>query len=492
MIARLRWRRSRKHRRPRREPSRWLAIPSSARFLLLAAFAAACAWTQNTYALSGTVVTPERVIEDGIVVIDGGKIRSVGPRTTLDAGVTEIQTGGVIFPGLIDVHDHLVWNVFPRWHPGKLVGDRYEWQAMSNYVQDLSGPEGKLVANGLGCEMERYAEIKAMLNGATSVVGSFNPIPSAPHRNDCDKGLARNLDFASGLYGSAINEEPLRYEIFPFEIPWKDAQTIRDGLASGTIRSLLVHVAEGKDASAHREFRMLKARGFLRAHVSVIHGVALNAADFDEMRANGVGFVWSPRSNFELYGKTADMRGVKKAGLTIALAPDWSPSGSSGVLAELRYAYEWNRRQTPPVFDDAEMVKMATANAATLAGAAAKIGTLEPGAAADLIVMPRGRTPLLALLDSRPGAIRLVVVGGRPLMGEPGLMSKLLPQAKFEAVTVCGERKALNIADDTGGEAWVDIESRLRTALTPLHITLAGLAECGSSGAGAGSRRPPN
>jgi cytosine/adenosine deaminase-related metal-dependent hydrolase len=75
---------------------------------------------------------------------------------------------------------------------------------------------------------------------------------------------------------------------------------------------------------------------------SIIHGVALRKPDFEKMAAAGVGLIWSPRSNIELYGETADVATAKAVKvkedqrITIALAPDWSPSGSDGVLQELK------------------------------------------------------------------------------------------------------------------------------------------------------------
>src|SRR5579864_4133467 len=162
---------------------------------------------QDTYALSGTLVTPHGVIEDGVIVISDGTIRNIGANVPIPAGTSVIKTDGVILPGLIDLHNHLIWNVFPRWRIPSPVGNRYDWQAMPEYAARLSGPEATMVKDGLGCAMERYAEIKAMVGGATSVVGSFSPTDNDPHRNDCDKGLARNLDFASGLYSQNVNQE---------------------------------------------------------------------------------------------------------------------------------------------------------------------------------------------------------------------------------------------------------------------------------------------
>jgi 5-methylthioadenosine/S-adenosylhomocysteine deaminase len=443
-------------------------------------FSATLLYCQNeSYAVSGTLVTPRGIVNDGIILISHGAIEGIGAKIPLPKGTPVIETGGVIFPGLIDLHNHLVWNVFPRWGPPSPVGNRYDWQAMPDYIAKLSGPEGNLIDRGLGCDMERYAEIKAMLGGATSVVGSFSPTDADPHRNDCDRGLARNLDFFSGLYSQEMNAEPVDYEVFPFEIPSSKAQSIRDSLSSGKLKALLIHVSEGQDASAAREYRMLKASGFLRPGVSIIHGVALQKAQFSEMAANGVGLIWSPHSNFELYGKTVDIASAKGAGVTIAIAPDWSPSGSNGMVEELQYASQWNSQQAQRIFDPPDLVQMATANAAKLVGASDKIGSLTAGMAADIVVFPpKGDSPWTALLNADPGTIRLVLVGGKAKLGDLDLMKKLMPNQKFETVTVCQHDKSLNLEGDTGGESWKEIETNLTRELQNVNSSLSDLANC--------------
>jgi 5-methylthioadenosine/S-adenosylhomocysteine deaminase len=377
------------------------------------------------------------------------------------------------------LHNHLVWNVFPRWGPPSPVGNRYDWQALPDYTAKLSGPEGTLIDRGLGCDMERYAEIKAMLGGATSVVGSFSPTDADPHRNDCDRGLARNLDFFSGLYSSEMNAEPVDYEVFPFEIASPKAQTIRDSLSSGKLKALLIHVSEGQDASAAREFRMLKASGFLRPGVSIIHGVALQKTQFQEMATNGVGLIWSPHSNIALYGKTVEIGSAKGVGVTIAIARDWSPSGSNGMVEELQYASQWNSSQPQKIFDAADFVQVATVNAAKLAGASDKIGSLAAGMAADIVVFPKkGDSPWTAILDADPGSIRLVVVAGKPLLGDPELMKKLLPGRKFETIMVCQHDKSLSLEGETGGESWSEIQMNLTRELQNVNSSLSELVKC--------------
>ena len=64
-----------------------------------------------------------------------GKARSsaVGAKVKLPANATAIDTHGIIAPGLIDLHNHLTYNVFPRWHPTEEFGNRYDWQQKPIY-----------------------------------------------------------------------------------------------------------------------------------------------------------------------------------------------------------------------------------------------------------------------------------------------------------------------------------------------------------------------
>ena len=153
---------------------------------------------------------------------------------------------------------------------------------------------------GLVQGSDRFGEIKAIVGGATSVVGSLTPTPKTDD-NACIEGLARNLDNYSGFDGAVLNHETLRYEVFPFEMKLGDAVQVRADLDSGKLRAFVIHVAEGKptDAASAREFKMLAKRddGFLRHGVSIIHGVALGKADFVQMASADMGLIWSPRSN---------------------------------------------------------------------------------------------------------------------------------------------------------------------------------------------------
>jgi cytosine/adenosine deaminase-related metal-dependent hydrolase len=420
-------------------------------------------------ALTGTVVTPDTVIDQGTVLMQDGRVVAVGREVKLPPGTRAIATDGIIAPGLIDLHNHLTWNVFPRWKPNQEFGNRYDWQQKPVYNVTMTVPHKQMVDAGLECAMERYAEVKAITEGETSVTGSMH--------GDCVRGLARKLDGDTELSGS---HGRVIYNVFPFQMTESELADAKQALTASPRGALLIHVAEGAphDASAAREFSMLKARGLLMPGVSVIHGVALTPENFAEMARAGVGFVWSPRSNIELYGDTANVSAAHAVGVTIALAPDWSPTGSDGLLGELNYAAEWDQTQTPPPFNDHELFLMATENAAKLAGLQDALGSIAAGHAADLIVVKRSQSPgkdaYWSLTHSLPDDLRLVVIGGEARYGDRGLVEQMTHQS-MEPLEVCHAAKVLMLP----GRPFSETEAALDTALRHYGRELAPLAECG-------------
>ena len=65
---------------------------------------------ETNYALiSSQVITPLQVIRDGVVLVEGGKISSVGRQSNIPIpeGYRKIDLGNLIIaPGFIDIHNH--------------------------------------------------------------------------------------------------------------------------------------------------------------------------------------------------------------------------------------------------------------------------------------------------------------------------------------------------------------------------------------------------
>jgi 5-methylthioadenosine/S-adenosylhomocysteine deaminase len=113
------------------------------------------------WAVVGTIVGPNGIISDGAVSISDKMITAVGPSSSLPGGSKSVKVPGIILPGFIDLHNHLTWNVLPRWVPGRKFNNRYEWQDTAEYDRVLVAPHGA-VLGAAACETEIYAEIKAI------------------------------------------------------------------------------------------------------------------------------------------------------------------------------------------------------------------------------------------------------------------------------------------------------------------------------------------
>ena len=99
-------------------------------------------------ALAGRVATMDdtfTVNADAVVYIDRGAIVAVQDRARPPPPgfdkVVPVNTGGTIFPGLIELHNHLAYNALPLWSPvPKLFQHRGQWPEHPDYRKLISGP----------------------------------------------------------------------------------------------------------------------------------------------------------------------------------------------------------------------------------------------------------------------------------------------------------------------------------------------------------------
>jgi cytosine/adenosine deaminase-related metal-dependent hydrolase len=472
--------------------------------------------------IDGTIVTmngTRDVIRHGHVLIRGGQIEAIwqGPDAPPDLDLTgavrvDAGPGAAIYPGLINLHDHPLFDALPVWVPptshvqaalGRPTGlepyaNRYQW----NIVGSTSPPEyRRLVANAQGilndplalnlsAESVKYAEVKMLLGGTTATQG-------APPSVAYDTLLARNVDnanFGRDRIDNRVNAIA--------SLTGGALASVVNRMRTGQLDAWIVHLAEGvQDAdrrpgdltSSRAEFGALKAKGLLNDTAVLVHGIGLEAQDFAEMaaappaRTDGVGdgrgakLVWSPLSNLLLYGRTAQIYDALAEGVLVALGTDWSPSGSPNLLAELKVADRalrdervlGSRRSLVPGLSidvhggherrdgeaalDRLLVEMVTINAARAVRWDDRIGSVEVGKVADLIVVSdpkRDNEPHIPssvyrdLINATEENVQLVLVAGAPVAGDVALMEALKPgdSAVVTSAAGCFE-KAIDVTD---------------------------------------------
>jgi hypothetical protein len=124
------------------------------------------------FSLHGCILTPNQRLDDGWVDIDGSVVTRVGTAPPA-AGIRRLETAGVILPGLIDLHGHPEYNVFPAWEPPRLFANRGRWRDSAEYDRVVKQPLALLKqAPTLERTLSRYAEARALVTGTTSIQGA--------------------------------------------------------------------------------------------------------------------------------------------------------------------------------------------------------------------------------------------------------------------------------------------------------------------------------
>ncbi|CAN5924944.1 hypothetical protein BH11MYX4_BH11MYX4_12600 [soil metagenome] len=435
--------------------------------------------------LIGTVVTPD-VSFDGQVLVEGSLITCVAPALGCQGqvgaiGATIIDTHGVIAPGLVDTHNHILFDIFDDsdWLPAQAYTNHKAWPAEPRYqamldvkqcLEDAS--QGKPAwcpatydgINNLKCEMDKWGELKGMIAGTTSIVGL------AGTTSACFGSLARTIDASqNGLGQDKIQTSAL----FP------PSRSAADGVCANfaTMKTdaYLIHVGEGTDADALAEFAKLgtasTTAGCLYApQTAVTHGTAFTSVEFTQMAAAGMKLTWSPASNIALYGATTNIPAALDANVTIALAPDWSMGGSQNLLDEMRFADAWDDAHFGNRLSAKAIVAMTTKNAASALALTGRIGTIAVGALADLMVVGRAKAdPFASIVAARPKDVRLTMVGGRVLYGDAALKPAAASVPGCEDLAICGAPKFLCVAEATAtsklDQTYAQIKAILEAAM---------------------------
>jgi 5-methylthioadenosine/S-adenosylhomocysteine deaminase len=426
-------------------------------------------------ALAGRVVVMDEemtVIPRGVLYITKGNLVAVedasAPPPEGFERVPVVNTRGTLYPGLIELHNHLPYNVLPLWSVPKTYTNRDQWSGTGDYQKLVSGPMqvvGKLPH--LLPAVVRYVEARTLLGGVTTSQG-VQLFSNAGVRRFF-RGIVRNVEQTDE---AALPEAATRVA----DVEARDANLFLARLLKQSC--FLLHLSEGTDATARKHFLALQTSDgewAISKQLAGIHCAALKPADFDVLARHEGAMVWSPMSNLLLYGQTADVKAAKSAGVRMGIGPDWSPSGSKNLLGELKVARLFSQAQGG-IFTDAEIIAMATRSAASILQWQDALGTLEAGKRADLLVIAGQKgNPYTALIEAPETSISLVIINGVARYGTPSLMQHL--SAKGENIRVGGRSRTVYFEQATADP---DVEaislSEARDRLAQAFKTLPDLA----------------
>lgn len=422
--------------------------------------------------LQGRIVTMDaqsRVIAAGRVYAHQGALVAVqdaaAPVPQGFEAVPVVDTGGTIFPGLIDLHNHMPYNVLPLWQVPQRFGNRGQWGRHAEYRANVSVPMRTLAATDeLLAAICRYTETKVLLGGTTTTQG----IALANHA-----GIRR---FFRGVVRNVENTDDLAFPEASTRVPDVEAGDAKAFLTRLRREKTcyLLHLSEGLDATARAAFTSLEfapGEWAITPSLCGIHAAALQAADFQRLASMGGSMVWSPFSNLLLYGGTADVAAAKASGVPIALGCDWSPTGSRNLLNELKVAFL--HCEPAGIFSARELIELVTRWPAEMLEWA-KAGSLQAGKAADLLVCDgTAADPYEQLVFAKESDLSLVMINGIGRVGTPALMQAL--GLTGERIRVGGSPRVLYLAHPSAdpllrGLGLADARDALQAALQRLPV----------------------
>lgn len=426
-------------------------------------------------ALSGRVVTMDernRVLSDAVIYIENGRIVDIrAQRSSAPPGfesIAIVETHGTIFPGLIELHNHLPYNVLPLWKVPKRFAHRGQWSSTEEYQRLITTPMSTLGRTRYVPAVVRYVECKTLLGGVTTTQG-VELFSNAGVRRYY-RGVVRNVEQTN---------DPLLPECATriADVDSRDAKRFFKRLQGD--KKLILHLSEGVGSVARRHFLSLHIGGSewaINENLVGIHCTGLQARDFGVLARHQASMVWSPLSNLLLYGETADVRAAKQEGVPIALGPDWSPTGSKNLLSEIKVA-RLHSRANEDIFSDRELVAMVTRDAASILGWEGELGSLSPGKRADMTVVDSHRDAYTSLLRADETEVRLVMIEGEARAGLPHLVDDLSEHTDpHETVVIGGRVRSLNLQQQTqdpavGKLSLAQARQTLITALSDLERT---------------------
>ncbi len=364
----------------------------------------------------GTVVTMAGAnIDKGSVAIRDGEIVAVGASSEIDGRYTArtvIRAGGhAVVPGFVNAHTHVPMTLFRG-----IADDRDLMDWLTNFIFPAEAKNvdrefvkwgtrlaaAEMIRSGTTTFADMYyfesdiaRETKAA--GLRGVLGETLIDFPAPDNKTWEAAIAYMRQYAKEWKGDRLIT-PAFAPHAPYTVSTEHLKEVR-ALATELGIPILIHVSETKDELrqiAEKQNGLtpgayLDSIGFLGDDVVAAHGVHLTADELKTFAARKTGVAHCPESNQMLASGVAPVVEMIRAGMEVGLGTD-GPAGSNNNLDMVEEMASAARLQKvmsndPKAISAREVLRLATIGGAQVLGLADRIGTLERGKRADIVLI---------------------------------------------------------------------------------------------------------
>lgn len=384
----------------------------------------------------GLVVTMNArrdVFRDGYVAVRNGAIVGVGPdRECSYTSARVIDTRDrVVMPGFVNAHDHLVF-VFVR----GLGRDRFHQNIRVGSPEDpLSKPIREAVDEEAAYHGARLALLELQKSGVTTTTDSQQEYRGMERRAD---GTLRAMTesgiralFTRASHNRTTYTSPEKHDAIDRAVPelerlhrtWSNDRIevgaeahsllrveadLLKGLKEWTRKTgvhFAMHLSHSKEAAEHAVERfgrplmlLLEDWGVLDNQFLGYHPVWVNEEEIGAIARTGAGVAYCPVDNMLIACGVAPVKKLLQAGVRLGLGID-SPNDGHNYFELMKVAILLQRigglDHHDPAFGSPELaLELATMGGARALHRESQIGSLEPGKAADMVVLDGRRSAL--------------------------------------------------------------------------------------------------
>jgi cytosine/adenosine deaminase-related metal-dependent hydrolase len=311
----------------------------------------------------------------------------------------------VAFPGLINSHDHLEFNLYPQLG-NRFYNDYVEW---GNDIHDKNNDQIEKIKR-IPYELRfRWGLYKNLLCGITTVVNHgtgeiyyYNRLPEV---------------FTNYNYIHSIR----------LEKNWK----LRLNIVSNG-KPFVIHVGEGVNKNSIDEIDKLLQWNIFHKKIIGVHGISMNSNQSENFQS----LIWCPNSNLFLYNRTADIPALKKKtkilfGTDSTLSADWNFWNHIRLAKKMNY------------LNDEELYNSITTNAAEI-WKMNLIGSILPGKTADILIIKKKiKNDWESFYDTNPEDILLIIKHGAIVFIDAGLAEEqsVINLQDFDLISIKTIRK---------------------------------------------------
>jgi 5-methylthioadenosine/S-adenosylhomocysteine deaminase len=398
------------------------------------------------------------IIENPVIGIRNGRIDVVEQRndaSNKNYTAREIldAAGCVILPGLVNTHTHLPMVCFRG-----LADDLPLMEWLHSRIFPV---EAKYVNRDMVYAGSRLAIAEMILSGTTTFCDGYFFESSIAHaaiqmgmRGIVSQGFldlvsterhdpSENVRIAESFIEKWKDRSPLISPALFCHTPYTCAPATLTSLkeVANRLNCLYIsHVAETRDETEliRKRFgttpiRYLKKLGVLDERTIIVHAVWADEEELDMLRDTGAKVSHNPESNMKLAVGVAPVPAMLKRGIAVGLGTDGCASNNDlDLFREMGTAAKLHKVATmdPTVLDARTVLNMATMGGARVLGLEDRIGSIETGKCADLILVKMDKphlTPLYHiyshLVYAASGAdVTVSIINGKLLMRDRKLL----------------------------------------------------------------------